>query len=107
MKTVLITGASSGIGKATALLFASRGWKIIAGMRNPQVYEGNTFHGNIHTVQLDMGNSDSIQLAATTILKDFGPVDALVNCAGYGMFGVFESIKISDIVKQYEVNVFV
>lgn len=63
MNTVLITGASSGIGKATALHFADRGWQVIATMRKPATISELENRENVLMTQLDVRNADSIQAA--------------------------------------------
>lgn len=104
MKTVFITGASSGIGKAAALLFAARGWNVAAGMRTPdETFENEK---NIFVVRIDVTQSASIQNAVAESIERFGSIDALVNSAGYGLMGVFESADLQQIKNQYEVNVF-
>ncbi len=82
MKTIIITGASSGIGEQTALLFASRGWQVAATMRNPKnltMFEGQE---NIRTYLLDVTDKDAISPCFERIIGDFGRMDALVNNAG-------------------------
>ncbi len=82
MKTIIITGASSGIGEQTTLLFASRGWQVAATMRNPKnltMFAGND---NIRAYQLDVTDKGSIAPCFERIIGDFGRVDALVNNAG-------------------------
>lgn len=106
MKTVLITGASSGIGKATALLFAEQGWNVVAGMRNPELGDGLFKPENIGVVNLNVTNPQSIRNAINQTIEKFGSIDVLVNSAGYGLMGVFESMNQDQIRDQYDVNVF-
>jgi len=84
MKHVLITGASSGIGKATALHFAANGWNVIATMICFD--EGKAIHGlqNIHCYLLDVTSTESIENAKTKILQDFKKIDVIINNAGIG-----------------------
>jgi NADP-dependent 3-hydroxy acid dehydrogenase YdfG len=82
MKTIIITGASSGIGEQTALLFASKGWQVAATMRNPKHLQMFADHKNIRTYLLDVADRDSIAPCFERIIGDFGKVDALVNNAG-------------------------
>lgn len=105
-RTILITGASSGIGKATALLFSENGWNVIATMRNPA--EAKYFEGiqNIFTVPLDVESSQSSSDAIEKGVEKFGQIDLLVNNAGYAQYGVFESFSEDKIIRQFEVNVF-
>lgn len=76
-KTVLITGASSGFGKATAELFAARDWNVIATMRTPQEFPG-TF-----VTRLDVEEPETIRAAIGAGLERFGRIDAVVNNAGF------------------------
>ncbi|WP_460955918.1 SDR family oxidoreductase [Spirosoma litoris] len=106
MNTVLITGASSGIGKATALHFADRGWQVIATMRKQATISELENRENVLITPLDVRNADSIQAAVADGIQRFGSIDALINSAGYGLMGVFESASLDQIKQQYEVNVF-
>lgn len=105
-KTILITGSSSGIGKAAALKFAREGWNVIATMRSPELEQQLTALPNVLVTQLDVQNSASIQKAVQDGLDRFGQIDAVINNAGYGQNGVFEAITPEQIQKQFEVNVF-
>lgn len=99
-KTVLVTGASSGFGKATAELFAARGWNVIATMRTPQDVPGAL------VTRLDVEKPETIRAAIDAGLARFGRIDAVVNNAGYGLFGVFELTPEEKVREQFEVNVF-
>jgi short-subunit dehydrogenase len=105
-KTVLITGASSGIGKETAKLFQKNGWNVIATMRSPEKEQDLTQLANVMVIGLDVQDFESIQKSVKAGADKFGSIDALVNNAGYGLMGVFESAKREQIKKQYAVNVF-
>lgn len=105
-KTVLITGASSGFGKETAKLFQKKGWNVIATMRSPEKEQELTQLDNVLLLALDVQNIASIQKAVKTGADKFGTIDALVNNAGYGLMGVFESADREQIKRQYAVNVF-
>ncbi|GAB3981807.1 SDR family oxidoreductase [Spirosoma terrae] len=105
-KTILITGSSSGIGKAAALKFAREGWNVIATMRSPELEQQLTALPNVFVTQLDVQNSASIQKAVQDGLDRFGQIDAVINNAGYGQNGIFEAITPEQIQKQFEVNVF-
>nr|WP_315035121.1 SDR family oxidoreductase [uncultured Chryseobacterium sp.] len=105
-KTILITGASSGIGKATALLFAEKGWNVIATMR--KITDGEdlkTIH-NILIVPLDVTQVESVRGAIHRGIEKFGTIDVLLNNAGYAQYGIFESLSDEQIRNQFEVNVF-
>jgi NAD(P)-dependent dehydrogenase (short-subunit alcohol dehydrogenase family) len=98
--TVLITGASSGIGRATAELFAARGWNVIATMRTPRNIPG------AFVTRLDVEKPETIRAAIDAGIARFGRIDAVVNNAGYGLFGVFERTPEEKVREQFEVNVF-
>lgn len=106
MKTIFITGASTGLGKATAMLFHSKGWNVIATMRSPEKENELNKLPNTLLLPLDVTDTQSIDKAVAEGLKLFGTIDVLVNNAGYGLIGVFESATVEQIRKQYEVNVF-
>ncbi|MBW4523702.1 MAG: SDR family oxidoreductase [Phormidium tanganyikae FI6-MK23] len=103
-KTVLITGASTGIGRSTALLFAKKGWTVIATMRSPEKADWIT--KNIHPLQLDVTDLESIQTAIAQSFSKFGTIDVLVNNAGYALMGAFENCSPEQIRKQFDTNVF-
>jgi NAD(P)-dependent dehydrogenase (short-subunit alcohol dehydrogenase family) len=103
MTTVLITGASSGIGRATAQLFAERGWNVVATMRTPDVSLGTD---NVLVTRLDVADCSTIDAAVSEGIDRFGGIDVVVNNAGFGQYGVFESVSRQVIVDQFEVNVF-
>lgn len=105
-KTILITGASSGFGKETALRFQREGWNVIATMRSPEKETVlNTLPGTL-VLPLDVTIRESIDSAVTKSLEHFGTIDVLVNNAGYALIGVFESATAEQIRKQFDVNVF-
>jgi NAD(P)-dependent dehydrogenase (short-subunit alcohol dehydrogenase family) len=105
-KTIVITGASSGIGKSIALLFAAKGWNVAATMRNPS--RSNDFKNipSIKTYALDVTSEESIKLALQEIMNDFSSIDVLVNNAGYGATGIFEKATADQIKRQFDTNVF-
>lgn len=105
-KTVLITGASSGFGKESAVLFQKKGWNVIATMRSPNEEQELTRLQNVLIVRLDVQDTDSIHLAVKAGVDRFQKIDVLVNNAGYAVLGVFESATSEQIRKQFEVNVF-
>lgn len=105
-KTVLITGASSGFGKETAKLFHKNGWNVIATMRSPEKEQELAKLENVLVVQLDVQKIDSIDTAVKAGVEEFGNIDVLINNAGYGLMGVFESATENQIQNQFEVNVF-
>lgn len=102
----MITGTSSGFGKETAKLFKQKGWNVVATMRSPE--NGLEFSelDNVLVTRLDVQDPESIQNAVKETIQRFGNIDVLVNNAGFGLMGVFESATPEQIRKQYAVNVF-
>jgi NAD(P)-dependent dehydrogenase (short-subunit alcohol dehydrogenase family) len=106
MNTVLITGASSGIGKATAQYFARQGWPVAATMRTPAKETELNKIANVKLYTLDVTDSASIAAAFDAAEKDFGKIDVVVNNAGFGVDGVFEAMSDDVIRRQFDTNVF-
>ncbi len=104
-KTILITGASSGIGKATAKYFQENGWNIVATMRRPEQEEELTQLDDVLVTQLDVTDADSIRSAVDTAIERFGQIDALLNNAGYGAYGPLEAFPMENIQRQVDTNV--
>lgn len=104
-QTVLITGSSTGIGKATAKWFQAKGWNVIATMRSPQKETELTQLDNVLVTRLDVTDSDSIHAAVAEGLAKFGQIDALVNNAGYGAYGPLEAFPMENIRRQFDTNV--
>lgn len=104
-KTILITGASSGIGKATAKKFQAEGWNIVATMRTPEKEEELNKLDNVLVTKLDVLDLDSIDSALKAGIDKFGQIDVVLNNAGYGLMGTFESAKRESILRQFGVNV--
>jgi NAD(P)-dependent dehydrogenase (short-subunit alcohol dehydrogenase family) len=104
-KAILITGASSGIGKATAERFAGEGWTVIATMRDTGK---SPFVGvkGIHVVRLEVRDGDSIKGAVKAAIEASGGIDVLLNNAGYGLRGIFECSTEEQIKAQFDTNVF-
>ena len=101
-KTIFITGASTGLGRATAVLFANKGWNVIATMRKPENDELAKVPG-ITLLPLDVTKSDQIEAAAKAALAR-GPVDVVFNNAGYGLAGPLEGQTDEQIVQQINTN---
>lgn len=105
MQTILITGASSGIGKATALRFQSEGWNIIATMRDPSAGADLGALENVHVARLDVTDAGSIAAAVADGIARFGRIDVLLNNAGYGAYGPLEAFSAERIRRQFDTNV--
>jgi short-subunit dehydrogenase len=105
-KTILITGTSSGIGKAAAKYFSAKGCNVIATMRNPEKEQELTKIDNIYVTTLDVQKPETITSAIESGIAKFGKIDVLVNNAGYGEFGLFEATSEEQVITQFEVNVF-
>ncbi|GAA4315304.1 SDR family oxidoreductase [Compostibacter hankyongensis] len=105
-KTIFITGASSGIGKATAKVFAANGWNVIASMRDPEKETELTALDRVLVTRLDVREADTITAAIRAGLDRFGRIDVWMNNAGLGVFGVFEATPQQKIIDLFEVNLF-
>lgn len=105
-KVVLITGASSGIGKETAKLFQAKNWKVAATMREPEKAEDLQRIADVECFRLDVTVPDSVKSAIAQALDKFGQIDAVVNNAGYGLVGPFEAATDEQIERQFQTNVF-
>lgn len=105
-KTVLITGSSSGIGKATANYFSEKGWNVIATMRSPEKEQELINKENILVTRLDVQQPSTIDEAIKSGISKFGSIDVIVNNAGYGEFGIFEATSKENVKRQFEINVF-
>jgi NAD(P)-dependent dehydrogenase (short-subunit alcohol dehydrogenase family) len=105
-KTVLITGCSSGFGKASAREFAGQGWNVIATMRRPEEETELTRLADTLVARLDVQDLSTISSAVATGIARFGRIDALVNNAGFGLYGLFEGTSRAKIAEQFDVNVF-
>jgi NAD(P)-dependent dehydrogenase (short-subunit alcohol dehydrogenase family) len=105
MSTILITGASTGIGHSTAKHFHANGWNVVATMRNPD--DGADLAGldNVHVTRLDVTDSDSITHAVDEAIDQFGTIDVLLNNAGYGAYGALEAFSMDRIRRQFDTNV--
>ncbi|MFP3833746.1 SDR family oxidoreductase [Chryseobacterium sp. SIMBA_028] len=103
MKTIFITGASTGLGKATAQLFQSKGWNVIATMRNPEAETELASLENVTLLPLDVTNPAQIQSTVKKSLE-LGNVDVVFNNAGYGLIGPLEALSDDQIVKQLNTN---
>jgi NAD(P)-dependent dehydrogenase (short-subunit alcohol dehydrogenase family) len=104
-QVVLITGASSGIGKSTAAYFAARGWQVVATMRDTGNAGELKGMDGVICLTLDVTKDSSIKKAVEMVLKQYGHIDALINNAGYGLLGSFEAATLEQIQAQLQVNI--
>ena len=107
-QVVLITGASRGFGAAAARLIASRGNIVVASMRNPErdgaaVREG--LEDRVHTVILDVTDTDAVEARIRETEERFGRIDAVINNAGYGLYGPVEEATDAELRRQLDTNV--
>lgn len=103
MKTIFITGASSGLGKSTAKLFQSKGWNVIATMRNPEKETELSYFPNVTLLPLDVTNLEQINKTITEITSKQN-IDVVFNNAGYGLVGALESYSDDQITNQIDTN---
>ncbi|MCB1302878.1 MAG: SDR family oxidoreductase, partial [Leptospiraceae bacterium] len=109
-RRILITGAGSGIGLETALELFHRGHQVIGIIRNQKKFnamwkERSTEPPPFSIINFDVTDEKKAATAVARILKE-GPVDVLINNAGYGQYGCFEELPGSDYRQQFETNVF-
>ncbi len=104
-KAVLITGCSTGIGRATAEHLAGKGWTVYATARNLATVEDLASRG-CKTLVLDVCNDASIYAAVQAIEQAEGAVGVLINNAGYGQEGAVEEVPMEQVRRQFETNVF-
>jgi NAD(P)-dependent dehydrogenase (short-subunit alcohol dehydrogenase family) len=109
--TALVTGGTDGLGRATALLLAEEGYRVFAAGRNPakraalaQLAEEKDLH--LETIELDVSSDESADRAIREITQRAGPVDILVNSAGFAVVAAMEEVWIEDLRRQFETNVF-
>lgn len=103
MKTIFITGASTGLGKATALLFQAKGWRVIATMRHPEKETELSRLANITLLPLDVTSAEQIEATMRQAI-DLADIDVVFNNAGYGLVGALESYTDEQITRQIETN---
>ena len=104
-KTIFITGASSGLGKAAAKLFQASGWKVIATMRKPEQENELKELSNVTVVQLDVTDTEEMKNTISNILKSHS-VDVVLNNAGFGLIGPLEAFTDEQIQTQIQTNLF-
>lgn len=101
-KVVLITGGSSGIGKAIGELLCQKGYQVYGTSRNPERVSQSVFP----LIALDVRNTDTIKKAVETVLAKEGRLDVLINNAGVGITGPLEEIPADEIRNNFETNLF-
>jgi len=104
MKTIFITGTSSGLGKLTAKYFAQQGWNVAATMRTPEKETELNKYPNIKIFKLDVTDLEQVKTATVGAIAAFGKIDVVVNNAGMGTYGALELAKEKDIDWQFAVN---
>ena len=104
-KTIFITGASSGLGRLTAIHFAQQGWQVAATMRKPEQETELGAHANIKVLKLDVTDRDQVKAAVSQSIAAFNPIDVVVHNAGVGVYGPLEFADESTIDWQFAVNV--
>lgn len=106
-RTVVVTGASSGIGKACALRFAESGWKVVVTARRreklEEVYGGDA---SFVIVPWDLSELDSIPAYSKEVLKEAGPVKGLIHCAGMGIGNAVNMIRPGMLEQLFSINVY-
>jgi len=110
-KVTLVTGATSGLGKSTALLLASKGYEVYAGARTPVDGEALVAEAQdrgilLKVVPLDVTDDGTVRAAVSRVARESGRLDNLVNNAGYGFLGTVEEATDAEILRQFDVNVF-
>jgi short-subunit dehydrogenase len=102
-KTTLVTGVSSGIGREIAQLLAERGARVFGTVRDPQ--SANPIRG-VEIIRLEVTDDFSVNEAVQSIVQKAGPVQFLVNNAGYAAFGALEETSMEEVRQQFETNFF-
>ena len=105
MKTIFITGASTGLGKSTAKLFQAKGWNVIATMRRPEQETELNHLENVTLLPLDITNIAQVKQTVQQAIA-LGDIDVVFNNAGYGLIGAVESNTEAQIRAQFETNFF-
>ena len=106
MKTILITGASTGIGRACAARFQAEGWNVAATMRTTSKGAALAALPNVKVLRLDVTDRDSIRDAVADTIRHFGGIDVVLNNAGYGLAGAMEAASPQQLERQFATNVY-
>ncbi len=104
-KVILITGASSGIGKDAALKLIKEGHIVYGAARRKNLMDELVQAGG-YSIQMDVTKKDEISSAVNQIINEQGKIDVLFNNAGYGVYGAVENVSIDDARRQFDVNIF-
>lgn len=104
-KAVLITGCSSGIGRASALRLAQKGWTVYASARRPESI-ADLADAGCRTLTLDVTDEESMRAAVAEVEREQGAVGVLINNAGYSQSGPVEQVEMEAVRRQFETNVF-
>lgn len=104
-QTIFITGASSGIGKATAHYFHDKGWNVVATLRDPAQAGDLAVLPRVLVSRLDVTDAASITASVDAAHARFGGIDVLLNNAGYGAYGPLEAFDMEGIRRQFDTNV--
>jgi NAD(P)-dependent dehydrogenase (short-subunit alcohol dehydrogenase family) len=107
-KVWLITGSSTGLGRALAQAVLERGYHLVATARNPEQLKdlSDRYPDRVTAIALDVTNPQSIQRAVEAALNAYNRIDVLVNNAGYGLVGAIEEVSDEDIKRQFDTNLF-
>lgn len=105
-KTIFITGASSGIGLATARLFLDQGWNVAATMRNPDDAKPWMTGRQVLVLSVDVTDMASLEAGVSRAVEAFGHIDVVLANAGYGLNGPLEGATEEQMRRQFDVNVF-
>lgn len=106
MPSILITGVSTGIGRACAQRFAAEGWQVVGTVRDPSTAERNNLPREMALEQLDLDDPESPARCADAVLARYGCPDVVLNNAGMLQFGAIEELGASEISRLFQVNVF-
>lgn len=107
-KVWLITGSSTGLGRALAQAVLERGYHLVATARQPEQLKelSDRYSDRVTTIALDVTNAQSIQQAVKVALNAYNRIDVLVNNAGYGTVGAIEEVNDDDVRRQFDTNLF-
>ncbi len=99
---VMVTGCSTGIGRATAATLAAAGCRVVGTARQPQTLDNL---GAVLALRLDVTDSASISAAVDAVLERYGRIDVLVNNAGYALRGAVEEVDVASVQRMFDTNV--